>query len=660
MEASATTPAVATSASLTTPNQTAATPSTLAPSGGAKPKKVQTSIQSFFNTNEEQMDLSENRRREREEAGSPGEEPPPKRTQSDSMITNTSIGVMNSPISEMMNEATENIDEVFPVIQHTETVNNFAPEAISRNTDILLEEAYSLVALPSPVPAIARSNPRSPSPDLESTPISKSATNIVLAPKKPPCTSVNNVEQNAKYDNLVMLITANAESISSNASQIKAILPEFTAVKSALAENRQLIDNISRTVEELATDQQSDRTTCQNRDTNNQNKVNGLEAAFNELRARIVALESQNPIINNQLNDLHHRLPSQEQVQSLQNELQFRSDQYYLATISVKGFHRNEVQGKSPRKAAVAVLETINAQQILSTAKLISVKEHSIRITFDSIVEMKRALAIAGGCIALIRRQGANTGLKFSQLTPPRFSHQRLNLFLQAKNQKNAGNIKYWHFAVSKGELIIQATKNDGSKFTIPQNGEPMETEMQSNPRSASAECSICTAQFNSAQPISQLNCGHRFHTLCARTQMGRDIRCPTCRQKPHLFNIENIDCAECLGEPADERDDNAIFVASRKCAHLHLRVCQDSHMDEIRETPDQFQFTAIGTDELRNSDKPGCVSCKNHVIPIHSTSSYISPVPFTQNIQTFQEPREPNTRGTRRARVTNTRRTRQ
>ena len=89
---------------------------------------------------------------------------------------------MNSPISEMMNEAAENIDEVFPVIQHTETVNNFTPEAISRNTDILLDDAYSLVALPSPVPAIARSNPRSPSPDLESTPISKSATNIVLAP----------------------------------------------------------------------------------------------------------------------------------------------------------------------------------------------------------------------------------------------------------------------------------------------------------------------------------------------------------------------------------------------------------------------------------------------------------------------------------------------
>ena len=149
MEASATTPSVAPSASLTTPNQTAATPSTPAPSGGAKPKKVQTSIQSFFNTNEEQMDLSENRRREREEAGSPnGEEPPPKRAQSDSMITNTSIGVMNSPISEMINEATENIDEVFPVIKHTETANNFAPEAISRNTDILLDEAYSLVNLP--------------------------------------------------------------------------------------------------------------------------------------------------------------------------------------------------------------------------------------------------------------------------------------------------------------------------------------------------------------------------------------------------------------------------------------------------------------------------------------------------------------------------------
>ena len=167
METSATTqPSVTLSASLTTPTQTAATdtPSTPAPSGGARPKKVQTSIQSFFNTNEERMDQSENRRREREETQSPnGEEPPPKRAQSDSMITNTRIGVISTPTIELINEATGNIGhaEVFPVVRHTETVNDYAAEAISRNTDILLNEAYSLDRiLPSLVPAVARrSNP---------------------------------------------------------------------------------------------------------------------------------------------------------------------------------------------------------------------------------------------------------------------------------------------------------------------------------------------------------------------------------------------------------------------------------------------------------------------------------------------------------------------
>ena len=269
-----------------------------------------------------------------------------------------------------------------------------------KNTDILLDEAYSLETLPSPVPAIARSNPRSPSPDLESTPISRtgqSTTDIVIAPMKPPRSSVNTVDPNAKYENLVMLITANAETISSNASQIKAILPEFAAVKDALAENRQLIDNVAATVEDLATNQQADRTTCQNRDINNQNKFNGLELAFNDPQARIAALESQNPIISHQMNDLNN----QEEVQQLQNELQFRSDQYYLSTISVKGFHRNEIQGKRPRRAAVAVLETINAQNILSTAKLISVKDHSIRITFDSIIEMKKHYPLQGDALLL-------------------------------------------------------------------------------------------------------------------------------------------------------------------------------------------------------------------------------------------------------------------
>ena len=273
---------------------------------------------------------------------------------------------------------------------------------------------------------------------------------------------------------------------------------------------------------------------------------------------------------------------------------------------------------------------------------------------------MKRGLAIAAGCIAMIRRQGANTGLKFSQLTPPRLSQQRQNLFLQAKNLKSAGNLKYWHFAVSKGDLIIQGTKNDGSRFHLLENGELMEIESPPPPRSASAQCSICTSPFSNTQPIVQLNCCHRFHNLCARTQMGRDIRCPSCRQKPRLFNLEYLDCASCLEEPADERGENAIFMASRKCSHLHLRVCQDSHIRDIRESETQYQYTAMGTEELLNANKPGCVACKNLTTPIHSTASYFSPVDFMPNIQAFQEPREPNTRGPRRSRATNNRRVRQ
>ena len=162
------------SASATTPTTLTNTAMSLtpAPTGGARPKKVQTSIQAFFNSPDLQMDISENRRREREETQSPpGGEPPPKRAQSDSMITNTSIGVINTPTTELINDAIESIenDEVFPIIRHVETAHDYSAEAINRNTDTLLEDAYSLnTILPSPVPAVAR-NPRSPSPDLEST-----------------------------------------------------------------------------------------------------------------------------------------------------------------------------------------------------------------------------------------------------------------------------------------------------------------------------------------------------------------------------------------------------------------------------------------------------------------------------------------------------------
>ena len=664
------------SASTTTPTTLTNTAISLtpAPTGGARPKKVQTSIQAFFNSPDLQMDISENRRREREETQSPpGGEPPPKRAQSDSMITNTSIGVINTPTTELINDAIESIenDEVFPIIRHVETAHDYSVEAINRNTDTLLEDAYSLnTMLPSPVPAVAR-NPRSPSPDLESTPIAiHRASRLPIeeaapfAPVKPPLASIQEHQSLAaapdNYENLVRLITANAASISSNAEQIKALVPEFGLVKQAVDENRQVLENLGATVEQLATNQQTDRANCQNIGNSSQNKINDLQSVINALQTKVDALEAQNPIFSNQLNDLHNRLPSQDQVKQIESELQFRSDKYFLSTISVKGYHRNEIRDKPPRRAATDVLATINAQSILSTVQLISVKENSIRLTFNSMVEMKRGLSIAAGCIALIRRQGANTGLKFTQLTPPRLNQQRLNLFLKAKNMKNAGNLKYWHFAVSKGDLIIQATKTDGSRFHILQNGEPMDIESPPSPRSATAECSICTSPFSSTQPISQLNCGHRFHTLCARTQMGRDIRCPSCRQKPRLFNLENLDCAACLEEPADERDENAIFIASRKCSHFHLRVCQDNHIHEIRETESQFQYTAIGTEELLNANKPGCKACKNQSTPIHSTASYLSPVDFTPHIQAFQEPREPSTRGPRRSRATNNRRARQ
>ena len=87
------------------------------------------------------MDISENRRREREETQSPpGGEPPPKRAQSDSMITNTSIGVINTPTTELINDAIESIenDEVFPIIRHVETAHDYSVEAINRNTDTCL------------------------------------------------------------------------------------------------------------------------------------------------------------------------------------------------------------------------------------------------------------------------------------------------------------------------------------------------------------------------------------------------------------------------------------------------------------------------------------------------------------------------------------------
>ena len=128
----------------------------------------------------------------------------------------------------------------------------------------------------------------------------------------------------------------------------------------------------------------------------------------------------------------------------------------------------------------------------------------------------------------------------------------------------------------------------------------------------------------------------------------------------PRLFNLENLDCASCLEEPAEVRDENAMFISSRKCFHYHLRECQDSHIQDIRETYTQFQYTAIDTEKLLISNKPGCISCKNQITPIHSTSSYFSLVDFTPHIQAFQEPHEPSTRGARRSRAKNNRRARQ
>lgn len=47
-----------------------------------------------------------------------------------------------------------------------------------------------------------------------------------------------------------------------------------------------------------------------------------------------------------------------------------------------------------------------------------------------------------------------------------------------------------------------------------------------------STDCSICLHTLQSTQPLSQLPCGHQYHTSCIDPWISRNAVCPTCQQE--------------------------------------------------------------------------------------------------------------------------------
>ena len=65
-----------------------------------------------------------------------------------------------------------------------------------------------------------------------------------------------------------------------------------------------------------------------------------------------------------------------------------------------------------------------------------------------------------------------------------------------------------------------------------------------------SDDCSLCLSKIDLKEPITTLECGHKFHSRCLYNYINktRDLRCPLCRASIELTSLDSNKLSEVLG----------------------------------------------------------------------------------------------------------------
>ena len=131
---------------------------------------------------------------------------------------------------------------------------------------------------------------------------------------------------------------------------------------------------------------------------------------------------------------------------------------------------------KSPYHWATKILSVDTTEGIICRCRSVKFfrgdggRGPSIRITFDSIGEARRALIRAGGARNELRSQDSDTVLQYHQLSPPRFHRDKKKLYGLISAERKRGLVKNFYFLVVRNKLcaLMKVPANGGVVTTVP------------------------------------------------------------------------------------------------------------------------------------------------------------------------------------------------
>ena len=321
-----------------------------------------------------------------------------------------------------------------------------------------------------------------------------------------------------------------------------------------------------------------------------------------------------------------------QEIAEIKKELQYQKDSYYINTISIKGYNEDRlVKDDAPRQQAAKILRMDGTEGLLDRASKVVFSDRSLRVTYPEAWMMKERLALIGSVANSLKKDEKELVLKYSQLTPPRFERDRLELVKRAKALKQNQEIMSFLFVLVKQKLMIKCNIKGATcsvlslpdDFVHPEEGGAAaeDVEMQATDNAELHACIYCGEPMETS--CVRMECGHGSHSQCLKLQCTLfQIKCGGCRHVPETISRNVLSgsmpgCEKCKTFTRNIPPEDVLksLRLSPKCGHIHTLSCHSEYAPQWWADPDR-KWSPARIDEAIASDWPGCYQCANPNVP--------------------------------------------
>ena len=525
-------------------------------------------------------------------------------------------------------------DLVNGVVNLTNTVANIQPEHDAPqwdNDDLGIEQNLQIVSpLPRPnIPdtpnssqqAVGNSDPPSIADILKKTledSLQKSIKEAIASFETKYLGTINDLQEGMKKQ------TEISEGI---AQKVQCMGVDVTRNINAIHEARVEIETVNRGKNELAAEVSEITGNVNRIDTGvqqNRNAISSHNEIIQALQDRVSALESRLNQNNTTTSPSQHDSLTPEELNRVRANMRKEQDNYFMSTLCIKNYRPpRDFNINRQRHSARLILQALGAEEILGDVSNVHFSRdgRSLRLTFRSQFTCIESMRYMNTLVSMLKRHNTPIPFKYNQMTPPRFSSQRDNLYRIANEEKRRGNLDRFIFLISNGQLVVKASKKGHRDWIIYDNTDrgsntrPTQEQQINNVQQdmeidtpVDQRCTICLNGLEQGK-IVITGCRHVFHYACVKTSMEKNIECPQCKQTLHNAD-ELIKCQKCTDYKNDgEVLDLPQLVLSRKCSHVHYGECMAEfsarHLQQYPDTPDALQT-------LQDANVQGCQACEN------------------------------------------------